>query len=97
MSISHQSAAKQAASSSIQCLTAAQNAGQSNQSRASQDELLTDCRSLADALPRLAEGVKGSVANPESTSAQLNLINASEQFLQVSYCKYFLFNVLYGQ
>ncbi|EEB19421.1 Talin-2, putative [Pediculus humanus corporis] len=77
-----ENAAKQAASSSIQCLTAAQNAGQSNQSKASQDELLTDCRSLADALPRLAEGVKGSVANPESSSAQLNLINASEQFLQ---------------
>lgn len=68
-------------------MTAAQNAGQSNQSKASQDELLTDCRSLADALPRLAEGVKGSVANPESSSAQLNLINASEQFLQVPHFK----------
>ncbi|KAL0267697.1 UNVERIFIED_CONTAM: hypothetical protein PYX00_009891 [Menopon gallinae] len=77
-----EAAAKQAASASIQCITAAQNAGQSNQSGASQEELLIDCRALADALPRLAEGVKGSLADPDNPSAQLNLINASEQFLQ---------------
>lgn len=81
-----QAAAKQAASSSVQCIAAAQNAGRSNQSRSTQDELLTDCRSLADALPRLAESVKATLADPDSPSSQLNLINASEQFLQVSFC-----------
>jgi talin len=42
-----------------------------------------DCKTMADHIPSLVEGVKGTLSNPENTAAQLNLINASEQFLQV--------------
>jgi talin len=38
---------------------------------------------MADHIPSLVEGVKGTLSNPENPAAQLNLINASEQFLQV--------------
>jgi talin len=43
-----------------------------------------DCKTMADHIPSLVEGVKGTLSNPENPAAQLNLINASEQFLQVS-------------
>jgi talin len=42
-----------------------------------------DCKTMADHIPSLVEGVKGTLSNPENPAAQLNLINASEQFLQV--------------
>jgi talin len=42
-----------------------------------------DCKTMADHIPSLVEGVKGTLSNPENTAAQLNLISASEQFLQV--------------
>lgn len=42
-----------------------------------------DCKTMADNIPRLVEGVKGTLSNPENPATQLNLINASEQFLQV--------------
>jgi hypothetical protein len=38
---------------------------------------------MADHIPSLVEGVKGTLSNPENPATQLNLINASEQFLQV--------------
>jgi talin len=42
-----------------------------------------DCKTMADHIPSLVEGVKGTLSDPENPAAQLNLINASEQFLQV--------------
>ena len=79
-----ESAAKQAASSATQCIAAAQAAAPHNVNKASQEELLLECRSMAGAVPRLVEGVKGTMADPDSSQRQAALINASEQFLQVS-------------
>jgi talin len=48
-----------------------------------QDELMQDCREAADMIPKLVQGVKESLAHPDHPSAQLNLINAAENFLLV--------------
>ncbi|KAJ9593984.1 hypothetical protein L9F63_014625, partial [Diploptera punctata] len=77
-----EAAAKQAASTATQCIAAAQGAAQHNTNKSSQEELMSDCKVVADHIPSLVEGVKGTLSNPENPNAQLNLINASEQFLQ---------------
>jgi len=76
-------AAKHAASTATQCIAAAQGAAHHNTNKASQEELMGDCKTMADHIPSLVEGVKGTLSNPENPASQLNLINASEQFLQV--------------
>ncbi len=50
----------------------------------SKDELMDSCKAVADVIPRLVEGVKMSMQNPDSAMAQLNLINNAEQFLHPS-------------
>ncbi|XP_068221988.1 talin-2 isoform X2 [Palaemon carinicauda] len=77
-----ENAAKHAAATGTQCMAAAQGAGPHNSSVASQDELISDCKSVADVIPRLVEGVKGTINHPDSPRAQLALINSCNQFLQ---------------
>lgn len=81
----NQGAAKQAASTATQCIAAAQGVAPHNTNKTAQDELNADCKSLAEHIPALIQGVKGTMAQPDSATAQLNLINASHQFLQVIY------------
>lgn len=38
---------------------------------------------VADQIPQLVQGVRGSQAQPDSPSAQLALIGASQNFMQV--------------
>lgn len=40
---------------------------------------------VAEQIPMLVQGVRGSQSQPESPSAQLSLISASQNFLQVAY------------
>lgn len=77
-----ENAAKHAAATGTQCMAAAQGAGPHNTSPGTQDELISDCKSVADVIPRLVEGVKGTINNPDSPRAQLALINSCNQFLQ---------------
>ncbi|XP_052124986.1 talin-1 isoform X3 [Frankliniella occidentalis] len=77
-----ESAAKQAASSATQCIASAQSVAPHNANKASQEELMLDCKNMAGQVPRLVEGVKGTMSAPDSPDRQLALINASEQFLQ---------------
>lgn len=42
-----------------------------------------DRQGVADQIPQLVQGVRGSQAQPDSPSAQLALIGASQNFLQV--------------
>ena len=77
-----ENAAKHAAATGTQCMAAAQGAGPHNTSPAAQDELIADCKSVADVIPLLVEGVKGTINNPDSAKAQLNLISSCNQFLQ---------------
>lgn len=43
---------------------------------------------VAEQIPHLVQGVRGSQSHPDSPSAQLALISASQNFLQVThhYC-----------
>lgn len=77
-----ENAAKHAAATATQCMAAAQGAGSYNTSITSQDELISDCKAVADVIPQLVEGVKGTINTPDSPRAQTNLINACNQFLQ---------------
>ncbi|KAM9408896.1 LOW QUALITY PROTEIN: talin-2-like [Pholidichthys leucotaenia] len=77
-----ENAAKQAAAAATQTIAAAQNAAASNKNTAAHQQLVQSCKSVADHIPQLVQGVRGSQAKPEDLSAQLALIIASQNFLQ---------------
>uniref|UniRef100_H3ANX1 Talin 1 n=1 Tax=Latimeria chalumnae TaxID=7897 RepID=H3ANX1_LATCH len=77
-----ENAAKQAAASATQTIAAAQHAASSNKNPAAQQQLVQSCKVVADQIPMLVQGVRGSQSQPESPSAQLALISASQNFLQ---------------
>ena len=79
-----ETAAKHAAATATQSIAAAQAAGPHNKNPTSQDQLLVACKAVADQIAKLVQGVKGTLASPESPAAQLALISASEEFIQVS-------------
>lgn len=74
--------AKEAASSATQCISASQSAVEYSDDRQTKEQLLVDCRSAAEMIPRLVNGVKISLQNPGDTNAQLGLIEASDQFIE---------------
>nr|XP_056721704.1 talin-2 [Euleptes europaea] len=75
-------AAKQAAAAATQTIAASQNAAISNKNTASHQHLVQSCKNVADHIPQLVQGVRGSQAQAEDLSAQLALINSSQNFLQ---------------
>ncbi|KAG7517328.1 talin-2 isoform X1, partial [Solea senegalensis] len=77
-----ENAAKQAAAAATQTIAAAQNAAASNKNTAAHQQLVQSCKAVADHMPQLNQGVRGSQAKPEDLSAQLALIIASQNFLQ---------------
>ncbi|XP_058397719.1 talin-2 isoform X1 [Diceros bicornis minor] len=75
-------AAKQAAAAATQTIAASQNAAVSNKNPAAQQQLVQSCKVVADHIPQLVQGVRGSQAQTEDLSAQLALIISSQNFLQ---------------
>ncbi|XP_067327333.1 talin-2 isoform X1 [Anolis sagrei] len=75
-------AAKQAAAAATQTIAASQNAAISNKNTSAHQQLVQSCKSVADHIPQLVQGVRGSQAQAEDLSAQLALINSSQNFLQ---------------
>ncbi|XP_062512011.1 talin-like [Corticium candelabrum] len=75
-------AAKQTAASATQCIAAAQGATPTNRNQSSQQQLLTNCKTVADHIGKLVQAVRLSMASPESASSQLGLINASQAMIQ---------------
>ncbi|XP_049542134.1 talin-2 isoform X2 [Anopheles darlingi] len=74
--------AKQAASAATQCITAAQNSLVHSTDVQTKELLLQDCQAVADQIPRLVIGVKGTLSRPDDPNAQLALIDAAEMFLE---------------
>ncbi|XP_076659922.1 talin_middle and talin-RS domain-containing protein rhea isoform X2 [Halictus rubicundus] len=74
--------AKQAASTATQCIAATAGVAHHNTNPSSQKELTAECQTMMQQIPHLVAGVKGTQAQPDNSTAQLNLIDASEQFLQ---------------
>nr|XP_055058501.1 talin-2a isoform X1 [Misgurnus anguillicaudatus]XP_055058512.1 talin-2a isoform X1 [Misgurnus anguillicaudatus]XP_055058521.1 talin-2a isoform X1 [Misgurnus anguillicaudatus] len=77
-----ENAAKQAAAAATQAIAAAQNAAASNKNTAAHQQLVQSCKAVADHIPQLVQGIRGSQGQPEDDSAQLGLIIASQNFLQ---------------
>uniref|UniRef100_A0A670JL56 Talin 1 n=1 Tax=Podarcis muralis TaxID=64176 RepID=A0A670JL56_PODMU len=75
-------AAKQAAAAATQTIAAAQHAATTNKNPAAHQQLVQSCKVVADQIPMLVQGVRGSQSQPDSPSAQLALIAASQNFLQ---------------
>ncbi|XP_058472682.1 talin-1 isoform X1 [Solea solea] len=77
-----ENAARQAAAAATQTIAAAQHAASTNKNQAAQQQLVQSCKVVAEQIPHLVQGVRGSQAQPDSPSAQLALIGASQNFLQ---------------
>uniref|UniRef100_A0AAX7V9C7 I/LWEQ domain-containing protein n=1 Tax=Astatotilapia calliptera TaxID=8154 RepID=A0AAX7V9C7_ASTCA len=77
-----ENAAKQAAAAATQTIAAAQHAASTNKNQAAQQQLVVGCKAVAEQIPQLVQGVRGSQSQPDSPSAQLALISASQNFLQ---------------
>ncbi|KAJ8287119.1 hypothetical protein GJAV_G00047860 [Gymnothorax javanicus] len=77
-----ENAAKQAAAAATQTIAAAQHAASSNKNPAAQQQLVQSCKVVAEQIPMLVQGVRGSQSQPDSPSAQLALIGAGQNFLQ---------------
>lgn len=75
-------AAKQAVAAATQTIAASQNAAISNKNPSAQQQLVQSCKAVADHIPQLVQGVRGSQAQAEDLSAQLALIISSQNFLQ---------------
>ena len=79
-----ENASKHAAATATQCIAASQGAGHHNTNKNGQEQLMDHCKAVAEVIPRLVEGVRMSVQNPESAMAQLNLITNAQHFLDPS-------------
>ena len=79
-------AAKQAAAVATQCIAAAQGARAFNCNEASQTQLINHCKAVAEQISALVQSVRSSMANPDSPSTQLGLINSSQAMIPVSVC-----------
>ncbi|KAK6492675.1 talin-1 [Huso huso] len=77
-----ENAAKLAAAAATQTIAAAQQAASTNKNPAAQQQLVQSCKAVADQIPMLVQGVRGSQSQPDSPSAQLALISAGQNFLQ---------------
>ncbi|KAK9408672.1 talin-1 [Crotalus adamanteus] len=75
-------AAKQAAAAATQMIAAAQHSAGGSKNPSAQQQLVQSCKVVADQIPMLVQGVRGSQSQPDSPSAQLGLIAASQNFLQ---------------
>ncbi|KAK3096284.1 hypothetical protein FSP39_025308 [Pinctada imbricata] len=71
-----ETAARRTAAASTQLINAANNANKSNTNTSSHNQL-----KLHSQLPSLVQGYRGSENNQDSATAQLNLINASKEFI----------------
>ncbi|XP_047524858.1 talin-1 isoform X1 [Pieris napi] len=76
--------ARQAASSANQLVASAHNATQYNTNKYSQEALLSECSILSSHIPRLSEAGSVFSARPHNPAAHLDLVTASETFLQPS-------------
>ncbi|CAD7082909.1 unnamed protein product [Hermetia illucens] len=74
--------AKHAAAAATQCIQVSRNAAQFSEDHHTKESLLQDCRNTADSIPRLINGVKSTMSHPDDANAQLNLIEAAEQFIE---------------
>ena len=79
-----QNAARQAASAATQLMTASHSANRTNRNTTSQAHLVHQCDDVNDTVPVLVQSLKAVQRSGDTATAQLNLINASQDFIHVS-------------
>ncbi|XP_052693611.1 talin-2-like [Crassostrea angulata] len=75
-------AARHTASATTQLINASKNANKSNTNKTSEHQLTQQCQIMNEQLPLLIQGFRGSETNQDSATAQLQVINASKEFIQ---------------
>ncbi|XP_064596457.1 talin-1-like [Liolophura sinensis] len=75
-------AAKEATSAATQLINSSNTAGKSNRNTVSQQHLIEQCRAVSELIPSMVQGIRAMSNNSDSAVAQLNLINASQNFIQ---------------
>lgn len=76
-----QNCAKDAASYATQCISASHSAINYSDDFQMKEQLMQDSRVATDYTSTLVNGVKASIANPNDSKSQMNLIDISEQFI----------------
>lgn len=84
-------AARSATDAASQCVASCYGAASHNTNRQTQGQLEGDCEVVQNHIPHVIQAVKQSSVNPDHPSAQLNLINATQHFLQVMSSLFFFF------
>ncbi|XP_061190931.1 talin-1-like isoform X1 [Saccostrea echinata] len=77
-----ENAARRTASATTQLINASKNANKSNTNTSSEHQLTQQCQIMNEQLPLLIQGFRKSETNQDSATAQLQLINASKEFIQ---------------
>ncbi|XP_062597737.1 talin-1-like isoform X2 [Saccostrea cucullata] len=77
-----ENAARRTASATTQLINASKNANKSNTNTSSEHQLTQQCQIMSEQLPLLIQGFRRSETNQDSATAQLQLINASKEFIQ---------------
>jgi len=73
--------AKYCASCATQCIAATSGSAMTNKNQLSHQQLVEQCKTVADLIPKVVQGIRGCMGKPDSFSSQVNLINACEDFL----------------
>lgn len=88
-------AAKQAASCATQTIAAVQVCAvqlTETSSNATHQQLIEQCKSVADYVPKIVQGIRNCIATPEARSAHLGLMHACDDFvmpaqMMIAQCK----------
>ncbi|XP_050033509.1 talin-2 isoform X1 [Dermacentor andersoni] len=76
-----ENAARHASSAATQNIAAAQNAGPYNSNIMLQEELMSSCRDVAGVIPRVVQGIKGTVAEPDNPVAHHKLLTSCQELI----------------
>ncbi|KAH6931665.1 hypothetical protein HPB50_026529 [Hyalomma asiaticum] len=76
-----ENAARHASSAATQNIAAAQNASPYNSNVMLQEELMSSCRDVAGVIPRVVQGIKGTVAEPDNSMAHHRLLTSCQELI----------------
>lgn len=77
-----ENAAKQAVGAATQLINSANQANKSNRNQMSQQQLVVSGQGLDEQIPDLVQALRDVQKNRDSATAQLRLVNASQEFIQ---------------
>ncbi|CAF3837471.1 unnamed protein product [Rotaria magnacalcarata] len=73
--------AKQCAACATQCIAATSGSATTNKNQQSHQQLVEQCKIVADFIPKVVQGIRGCMVKPDSFSSQANLLYACDDFI----------------